>query len=78
MEDPAARANLLGDKAWSAVFDNSKIRGIVPDFRCTIPFSIGCRRALKWFDEKAERRIVKPETNAVIDGVIRRMEKAWN
>ena len=27
---------LLGDKAWNAVFDNSKIKRLVPDFNATI------------------------------------------
>lgn len=76
-EDPSAIANLTGDKAWSAVFDNSKIKALVPDFRCTIPFAIGLRRVLRWYDEKAERRVIRPETNAIIDGVIKRMERAW-
>ena len=77
-EDPSAVANLIGDKAWSLVFDNSKIKKLVPDFIRTVPFSIGCRRALRWFDEKPERKVIKPETNAVIEGVIRRMERAWS
>ncbi|HWV22121.1 MAG TPA: RNA-binding protein, partial [Devosia sp.] len=25
---------LLGDKAWTAIFDNSKIKGVVGDFSC--------------------------------------------
>ena len=33
--------SLLGDKSHCAIFDNSKIRGIVPDFAATIPFAEG-------------------------------------
>ena len=76
-EDPGAVANLIGDKMWSARFDNSKIKAAVPGFVCTIPFSVGIRRTISWFEEKEERKIIKPGTNAIIDGVIRRMEKAW-
>ena len=36
---------LLGDKALSMVFDNSKIKRLVPDFICTIPFARGARRS---------------------------------
>ena len=36
--DPVWGASLLGDKAHSMVFDNSKIRRLVPDFRPSIPF----------------------------------------
>ena len=63
---------------WSARFDNSKIKAAVPDFRCTIPFSIGIRRAISWFEEKEERKIIKQSTNDIIDGVVRRMERAWD
>ena len=76
-EDPGAVANLIGDKMWSARFDNSKIKAAVPGFTCNIPFSVGIRRTISWFEEKEERKIIKPGTNTIIDGVIKRMEKAW-
>ena len=76
LEDPGAVANLKGDKAWSLIFDNSKIRQAVPDFRCTIPFSIGIRHTLAWFGEDASRQVIDPRTNGITDAVIRRMEKA--
>ena len=76
-EDPGAIANLRGDKMWSAVFDNSKIKSAVPDYRAAIPFSIGIRKTISWFEEKEERRIISEKTNSVIDGVVKRMERAW-
>ena len=39
--DPGLGAGLLGDKAWSVVFDNSKIKRFVPGFQATIPFHTG-------------------------------------
>lgn len=77
-EDPSAVAGLIGDKQWSLIFDNSKIKNAVPGYVATIPFSIGIRRTISWFEEKSERMIINPATNAVIDGVIKRMERAWN
>lgn len=77
-EDPSAIAGLIGDKQWSLIFDNSKIKNAVPGYVATIPFSIGIRRTISWFEEKSERMIINPATNAVIDGVIKRMERAWN
>jgi len=35
---PQQAGNLLGDKTWSAVFDNSKIKSFVPGFQAVIPF----------------------------------------
>lgn len=77
-EDPSAVAGLIGDKQWSLIFDNSKIKNAVPGYVATIPFSIGIRRTISWFEEKSERMIINTATNAVIDGVIKRMERAWN
>ena len=62
--------SLLGDKSHSAVFDNSKIKDFVPGFRATIPFSEGVRRTLEWFDESPRRKVVRPETNAMMDRII--------
>jgi nucleoside-diphosphate-sugar epimerase len=74
--DPEARAALLGDKAHSAVFDNSKIRGLVPGFLCTVPFSEGVRRSVEWFDADPSRRTVDAGFNARTDSIIRAYESA--
>jgi len=42
--DPSWGASLLGDKSHSVIFDNSKIKKIVPGFRAKIPFSLAVRR----------------------------------
>lgn len=70
------RGNLLGDKAHSAIFDNSKIKRFVPDFSATIPFHVGARRTLAWFEADPARQVVKPETNAQMDGYIAAWRKA--
>jgi len=41
--DPDLGASLLGDKTWSVVFDNSKIKAFVPGFQAVIPFRDGGR-----------------------------------
>jgi hypothetical protein len=66
------RGTLLGDKAHSVIFDNSKIRRIVPDFRATIPFHLGIQRTLAWFDADPARQIVKQESHDMIDHILRR------
>jgi len=62
--------NLLGDKAVSVVFDNSKIKKFVPDFKATIPFKQGIKRTLEWFEADPSRMIIKEENNDIIDKVI--------
>ncbi len=49
--DPDWGAGLLGDKAHSMLFDNSKLRQLVPDFAATIPFEQGAREIVAWYDE---------------------------
>ena len=67
---PHLTGSLLGDKTWSAVFDNSKIRSFVPGFEATIPFEDGIRRTLEWFAADAERRVVDGAVNAEMDRIL--------
>jgi nucleoside-diphosphate-sugar epimerase len=48
--DPDWGAGLLGDKSHSMIFDNSKIKRIVPDFVATIPFARGAVEIIAWYD----------------------------
>jgi nucleoside-diphosphate-sugar epimerase len=54
--DPAIGAGLFGDKAHSVVFDNSKIKRFVPEFRCTVPLADGIRRTIAWLDAHPEEQ----------------------
>ena len=67
---PAFEGTLLGDKAHSAVFDNSKIKRFVPGFACTVPWAEGVRRSLAWFQEDAARRTIDEAHNAVLDRLV--------
>lgn len=65
-------AGLLGDKAHSMVFDNSKLRSIVPDFRATIPFEQGAREIVEWHDADPARRTVDSHMDGVMDVLVER------
>lgn len=67
---PEKGGSLLGDKAWSAVFDNSKIKRFVPSYRARVTFAEGMARSLAWYDAEAARRGVNAEMNQLIDRVI--------
>jgi nucleoside-diphosphate-sugar epimerase len=67
---PEYAATLLGDKAHSVIFDNSKIRRLVPEFRPTIRFAHGIERTIAWFLADAARRIVSNESNAKIERLL--------
>jgi nucleoside-diphosphate-sugar epimerase len=73
---PETRGSLLGDKAASVVFDNSKIKRFVPDYCATVPFTLGIRRTIAWFDADAARRQVDPEADACWDRLIGAYEYA--
>ncbi|MFG2196662.1 NAD-dependent epimerase/dehydratase family protein [Streptomyces sp. NPDC048639] len=61
---------LLGDKAHSKIFDNAKIRGIVPDFVARVPFSQGAREIVSWYDEDPRRQTIDTRINALTDRLI--------
>jgi nucleoside-diphosphate-sugar epimerase len=68
--DPDLGASLLGDKAHSVIFDNSKIRRLVPDFSATIPFASGAREIMAWYDEDPARQRVDERLNATFDRIL--------
>jgi nucleoside-diphosphate-sugar epimerase len=72
---PEARGSLLGDKAVSVVFDNTKIKRFVPGYCATLPFTIGVRQTMAWFDADAARRQVDDEANARWDKLIEAYEQ---
>ena len=71
--DPDWGAGLLGDKAHSMVFDNAKLRGIVPGWRAVIPFEQGARQIAEWYLAEPSRQI----TNQALDAVMDKLAAAW-
>jgi nucleoside-diphosphate-sugar epimerase len=68
--DPEWGAGLLGDKAHSMVFDNSKVRRLVPDFTAVIPFAAGAREILDWYDADSSRQNVDAAMDATMDQLV--------
>lgn len=64
------RGNLHGDKAQSAIFDNSKIKRFVPGFEATIPFKKGIKRTIEWFEADPSRMVIDDNNNQFIDKVL--------
>lgn len=67
------RGSLLGDKAASVVFDCSKLKRAVPDFRATTYFKQGVTRAVAYIKEHPETQIEDPEFDVWCDKVIATM-----
>jgi nucleoside-diphosphate-sugar epimerase len=66
---------MLGDRTHCAVFDNSKIKRLVPDFRAKVPFAEGIRQTIAWFERHPERQMVDEAWNRKIDQIIQAYEK---
>lgn len=72
---PDTRGRLLGDASVSSVFDTSKLKRYVPDFRQAIPFAQGIRESIAWFDADPARREVDVELDARWDHLISAYER---
>ena len=70
--DPEWGAGLLGDKAHSMVFDNSKVRSVNGGVVSTTRFEQGAREIVAWYDEESSRRRVDAHLNAVMDRLVER------
>ena len=71
--DPDWGAGLLGDKAHSMVFDNAKVKALVPDYVATVPFAQGAREIVAWYDGDPARRVVDER----MDGLMDRLAEAY-
>jgi nucleoside-diphosphate-sugar epimerase len=69
--DPQWGAGLLGDKAHSLIFDNSKVKRLVPDFAATISFATGAREIIDWYDADPARQQVDEAMAATMDALVR-------
>ena len=68
--DSSWGAGLLGDKAHSMVFDNTKIKKTVPDYVATIPFTYGAEEIMAWYDADPSRQKVDDKLDRLMDKLI--------
>ncbi|WP_255579414.1 NAD-dependent epimerase/dehydratase family protein [Cryobacterium sp. PAMC25264] len=66
-ENPEWSGPLLGDRSHSVIFDNTKVKALVPDFVCTTPVALGFREAIAWYDAHPEQQVVDADLNATLD-----------
>ena len=70
--DPELGAGLLGDKTNSSVFDNSKIKSVVPGWTATVPFAAGAREIVDWYDAHPDSAVVDERLDALFDALVER------
>ena len=68
--DPVWGAGLLGDKAHSMIFDNTKVRRLVPDFVARVRFHEGAKEIIDWYDENPGRQRVDEALDATMDRLV--------
>ena len=75
-EHPATGPGLLGDKSHSMVFDNEKLRALVPGFGNTIRYQEGAREVIEFHDAHPELQRVDEELDRVFDRLAERAGSA--
>lgn len=70
------RGALLGDKAVSVVFDNSRLKSAVPGFKATVNFDEGVRRTIEYILSHPECQVEDAEFDEWCDKVIASLEDA--
>ncbi|MBT3629798.1 MAG: NAD-dependent epimerase/dehydratase family protein [Candidatus Marinimicrobia bacterium] len=68
--DQVFAEGLLGDKSHSMIFDNSKIKALVPDFAAEIPFEQGAKEIVAWYEADSARQKIDPYLNGLFDKMI--------
>ena len=68
--DPDVGAGWLGDKSHSMVFDNSKVRRLVPGFTARTPFARGAREIVAWHDADPARQRIDPRIDDLHDRLV--------
>ena len=66
---------LIGDKANSVVFDNTKLKKAVPGFAPSIRFEEGVRRCLDYILSHPECQVEDPEFDEWCDNIIEALDK---
>jgi nucleoside-diphosphate-sugar epimerase len=72
---PEYVGSLHGDKSYSTVFDNSKIKQFVPEFVATTRFRAGMARSIAWYDADPARQQIDAEAEAAWDKLIQSYER---
>ena len=68
--DPEMLGSLVGDKANSSVFDNRKIKSLVPEFSCKVTWAEGGRRAIAWHEADLARCTIDEAANQLWDKIL--------
>jgi len=71
--DPHWGASLIGDKSHSLVFDNTRIKALVPGWHAVIPFEQGAREITEWYLADPARQV----TDIALDALMDKLAATW-
>jgi nucleoside-diphosphate-sugar epimerase len=71
---PEKLGSLIGDKSNSVVFDNSKIKSVVPGYSATKSWAAGIRETIDWFDAHPAQQLIDEAADEQWDRLIERYE----
>ncbi len=69
---------LLGDKAATVIFDNSKLKRLVPGFAAKTRFDVGVRESVEYYLNHREKQIEDPEFDRFCNKMFEAMQIARN
>jgi nucleoside-diphosphate-sugar epimerase len=58
-----------GQRMWCDIYDNSKIKSVVPGWRCELSFRSGIAQTMAWLFEKEERRRFNPTLDLLLENL---------
>lgn len=73
--NPEFLGGLLGDKSNTVIFDNSKVKRLVPGFTATVRFDQGVRTTLDYIEAHPQLQRMDPEFDNWTDQLITRYEE---
>ncbi|MEZ4517566.1 MAG: SDR family oxidoreductase [Chloroflexota bacterium] len=62
--------SLLADKAHTTVFDNAKIKRLVPEYDAQIPFAEGAVEIVNWYNANPQAKQINESYNELVDRII--------
>ena len=74
--DPEYIGTLAGDKSNTVVFDNAKIKRLVPEYIATIGFDEGARRCVRYLLDNPIAQVPDPDFDAFCDRIVYALENA--
>ena len=67
---PELEGSLLGDKSWSAIFDNSKIKSISKEYSSKIRYEDVIDDVIKYYEANKDKQVVSDDFEEAYDNLI--------